>query len=76
MNTIRVQVIDEKAYQLLRDLEELNLIRILEEPSKPEENISQTLAGKLSKEAASQLQKNIEKGRDEWDRMASWLIQT
>lgn len=69
MSTLLIEVTDEKAYQLLKQLEEMHIIRVLKQ--KGAENIkdlSDKYAGKLklSDEEYADFQNYIAKGRDEW----------
>ena len=65
MNPIRVELLSEKAYELLRQLEELQILRVLldAEPSAP---VRRRWAGTLSDEAAQQLRLHTERTRQEW----------
>ena len=66
METVLVQINNHKAYKLLEDLQELNLIKLL--PQKPESSgkLSEKYAGKLSPSVADELQKHITQSRNEW----------
>jgi len=69
MKTVTVEIRNEKALALLRNLESLKLLRVLEEkPSKTKQKLSERFAGSLSKERAEELQKELTKMRTEWDR--------
>ena len=68
MDTIIIQLTHQKALRLLLDLEDLNLIRVLKKNVKIEENLSSKYAGKLSVEEGEELQNNINKSREEWER--------
>lgn len=69
MKTVTVEIKNEKALALLRNLESLKLLRLVDEDNpKPKQNLSDKYAGKLSKDVAEELQNHIEKGRDEWER--------
>jgi hypothetical protein len=67
MKTILVEIKDSKVYNLLKDLDELNLIRIKECTSKGKKR-SDKYAGKLTKEVASELQNYVSESRDEWEK--------
>jgi|GEM_PF-252883 hypothetical protein len=76
METVTVQLLNQKALKLLKQLEELNLIKVTEnETPKPEKlsdqfqgKLSDRFYGKLSDKTAKALQKHVKKGRDEWER--------
>jgi|AntRauTorcE11897_2_1112592.scaffolds.fasta_scaffold45940_2 hypothetical protein len=69
MKTVLVEIKNEKALALLRNLESMKLLRLLDEDTAtPAQNLSDKYAGKLSKEVAEELQNHIEKSRSEWER--------
>lgn len=71
MKTVTVEIKNEKALALLRNLESLQLLRILEDsPSKTKtkQKLSERFAGSISKERAEELQKELTKMRNEWER--------
>jgi hypothetical protein len=68
MDTIEIQILNNKALKLLRQLEELQLVRIVRKHNKKEQNLSEKYAGKLSAEVAEDAQKYIASSRDEWNR--------
>lgn len=70
MNPIRVEPLSEKAYELLRQLEELQILRVLPdvEPAAPAP-VRRQWAGALSDEAASSLRKHTKQTRQEWERI-------
>jgi hypothetical protein len=67
METILLQIKDNKAYQLLEDLEALNVIKILDKNIQPKQKLSEKYAGKLSSEVADQLQEYVTRSRNEWN---------
>lgn len=69
MNPIRIEPLSEKAYELLRQLEELQILRVLPdvEPAAPAP-IRRRWAGALSDEATNHLRKHTEQTRQEWER--------
>ncbi len=70
METITVEIINRKALSLLKDLEDLNLIRIQnhKEPLPVKEKLSQRFAGKLSVQTGNELEEHVSKSRNEWER--------
>lgn len=67
MDTILVQINNHKAYRLLEDLEELNLIKLLKKSSEPKQKLSEKYSGKLPAELADELQNFVSHSRDEWN---------
>lgn len=67
METILVQINDNKAYKLLEDLEALHIIKLLKRDAEPTQNLSDKYAGKLPLEVADEIQNYISKSRDEWN---------
>jgi len=68
MDTILIQLNHHKALQLILDLEDLDLIKVLKKSMAPNQKLSDKYAGKLSKESGEQLQQYINKTRNEWNR--------
>lgn len=68
MDTIIVQLTHHKALKLLRELEELKLIRLFEKGKISGKPLSDKFEGKLSSATASKLQLHVKESRQEWDR--------
>jgi hypothetical protein len=67
-NTIRIQLINPKAIVLLRTLEELSLIKILNENgASTDSKLSNKYRGVFSKEDAESFNRHTETMRKEWD---------
>jgi hypothetical protein len=68
MQTIVIELINKKAMQILRDLEELKLIRLHQGKSKEaDKSIKPSqLRGSISKKTTKQLLEHIEQSRSEW----------
>jgi hypothetical protein len=66
MDRVVIQIINQKAYKLLQDLEDLNLISLLKKEDVTSESLSDRYAGKLPKNIASDLQNHIHDSRNEW----------
>ncbi len=67
-NTMLIQLTNQKAAELLRELEELHLIKVLKEniaPDKPK--LSDKYKGIISKEQGKNLNEHIKKMRSEWN---------
>jgi len=75
MQTFLVEVLDEKAVPLLRDLENLDVIRLIPQEPKPAEQskqnqtigrLSEQFRGSISPEVAADLHRQLEEMRNEW----------
>jgi hypothetical protein len=68
MDTMLIQLTNQKAAGLLHELEELHLIKVLEENiSSPKSGLSVKYKGSISKEQGQQLNDHIKKMRSEWN---------
>ncbi len=67
METILVEIKNDKAYRLLEDLEDLQLIKILKETTQPKKKLSEKYAGKLPLNIADELQSYVAQSREEWN---------
>ncbi len=67
MDTLIIEVTNQNAYNLLKELEKLHLIRVLKNTSVPKQKLSEKFAGKLPVADAAKLQEHIKKSREEWD---------
>ena len=69
MAIVRIETKDDKALQLIEQLEAMNLIRILrEEKSQPVKKLSERMAGSISEKEAEKMRAALEQMRDEWER--------
>jgi hypothetical protein len=70
METITVEIINKKAFSLLKELENLQLIRITrhEDLPRPAERLSEKFTGKLSPSTGEQLDEHVKNIRGEWER--------
>ena len=66
METVLVQINNKKAYKLLAELENLNLIKVLKEDIQPMQKLSEKYAGKLPSDLADDLQNYVAESRTEW----------
>ena len=67
METVLVQINDNKAYRLLEDLEDLHIIKVLKKSILPQQKLSEKYAGKLPSVIADELQSYVTQSRDEWN---------
>ncbi len=64
MQTITVDIINNKALRLLQDLEEMQLIRLRKEKSKPEVNWASKYKGAMSKQSISDIDSQLSELRE------------
>jgi hypothetical protein len=67
METVLVQINNKKAYRLLEDLEDLNIIKVLKKSIQPQQKLSEKYAGKLPADVADDLQNYVTQSRNEWN---------
>jgi peptidase E len=67
MDTVIVQLTTPKTMNLLHELEELHLLRVLKKNIATGARLSDKYAGKLAANIADDLQKHIQQSRNEWD---------
>lgn len=66
-NTLLIEIKNDKARNLLRDLEELNIIEVIKENIVSKKSMSERFKGFLNKEDGENLKNHIAKSRQEWD---------
>jgi len=67
MQTVTVELFSEHALNLLKDLERMNVLRVVDQPVSGTTGISR-LRGGISKETADKLHRQLNEMRDEWQR--------
>lgn len=67
METVLIQINNNKAYKLLEDLEDLNIIKVLKKSIQPGQKLSEKYAGKLPVDIAEDLQNYLAQSREEWN---------
>ena len=70
MDTVLIEIKDDRAYQFLQSLEELNVIKVLNDEVKnnPKKNASAFRGAlQLTEEEHNSLMKHIETIRNEWE---------
>ncbi|MBK9249256.1 MAG: hypothetical protein IPM69_14360 [Ignavibacteria bacterium] len=67
METVLLQINNAKAYKLLEDLEDLDIITVLQKSSQSSQKLSEKYAGKLPSDIAEALQQFVTQGRKEWN---------
>jgi hypothetical protein len=70
METVLLQIKNNKAYKLLEDLEAMHIVKVLKKNTGPKEKLSARFAGalNLSDEEYDRFQNSINQGRNEWER--------
>lgn len=68
METLFIELTNPKARNLLQELEELHLIKVIKNEGFTTKKPSQKLRGSISAEAAQSFNEEINKSRDEWNR--------
>jgi arginine repressor len=63
METVLIQINNEKAYKLLEDLEALDIIKVLKSSENANYKLSDKYQGKLSSVVAEELQEYVTKSR-------------
>lgn len=67
METVLVQINNNKAYKLLEDLEDMQILKVLKKSIQPQQKLSEKYAGKLPADVADELQKFVDQSRNEWN---------
>ena len=70
METVLLQINNNKAYKLIEDLEALHIVKVLKKSVEPKEKLSKKFGGSLnlSDEEYNNFQKSITESRNEWER--------
>ena len=67
METILVQINSDKAYRLMQDLEDLQILKVLKRSVHSQQRLSEKYSGILPADVADQLQEYITKSRNDWN---------
>jgi hypothetical protein len=70
METLTIKIKNNKALNLIHELEVLNLIQVIATTSNKRSvsKLSATLSGSISEEEANNMHNELEKMRNEWER--------
>jgi hypothetical protein len=68
METVIVQINDNKAYKLLENLEELHILKVIKKSKKQTLSLSEKYAGKLTSKTADELQDYVNESREQWNK--------
>lgn len=66
MQTIRIDILNEKVLELLKKLEELNLVKVEKTIENRNSKKPSSYKGVLSKKLRSEIQDHIKQSRSEW----------
>jgi hypothetical protein len=67
METVLIEIKNNKALKLIEDLEDLQLIKVLKK-IKDKVKLSEKYAGKLPQNIADEMQNYVSKSREEWNK--------
>ena len=67
METVLVQINNNKAYRLLEDLEDLHILKVLKKSILPQQKLSEKYKGVFSEEDAKNFNEHTQTMRKEWD---------
>lgn len=76
METVLIQINNNKAYRLLEDLEDLHILKVLKKSNTPTQKLSKKYAGKLPADIATELQNYVTQSRNEWNDRYSFKKKT
>ncbi len=68
MKTVTVELKNNNALRLLKDLELAKIIRIVDRDKQEKTKLSSRLRGSISKERAKELNQQLKQIRNEWER--------
>jgi len=67
METMLIELTNEKAAKLLHELEALNLIKVIQMNPSQKESLSTKYAGSLPSEIADEMQNHVNESRNQWN---------
>ncbi len=68
MEILTIEIKDSKAYQLLKSLEALDIIKVIKKSTSKKSDLAEKYAGKLPYEVAEKLENYVNESRTEWNR--------
>jgi hypothetical protein len=68
MEILTIEIKDSKAYQLLKSLEALDIIKVIKKSTSTKSDLAEKYAGKLPNEVAEKLENYVNESRSEWNR--------
>lgn len=67
METMLIELTNEKAAKLLHELEALNLIKVIQTNSSAKESLANKYRGSLPSDLADEMQNHVNESRNEWN---------
>ncbi|MCU0335179.1 MAG: hypothetical protein MUF62_09030 [Chitinophagaceae bacterium] len=67
METIVIEITSPKAYKLLEDLEDMQVLKVIRRHAGSTEKLSEKYAGKLPASIAEQMNAYVDQSRAEWN---------
>jgi hypothetical protein len=67
METVIIEIKNLKAYKILRNLEDLDIIKVIKKTKKRSVKLSEKYSGKLPKDVAADMINYINQSRTEWE---------
>lgn len=64
METVTIEIKNQSAYQLLKNLEDLKIIKVLKTGVQSKQKLSEKYAGKLSSKVADEMQEFLKQSRE------------
>lgn len=68
MRTITIEIVNDIALQFLHNLENMKIIKLLKDNTTTKQKLSERFSGCISKEKTEELQQELNKMRNEWER--------
>ncbi len=69
MTTLTIQIKNDKALKLIKDIEALDLIKVIKNSStKKTKKLSERLSGCITEKQGAKMHKELEQMRNEWER--------
>jgi hypothetical protein len=70
METLLIEIRNPKGMNLIRDLEEMDIIKIIKQEvqPRPKQKLSERFRGSISAEEGEKLNEYVKQSRDEWER--------
>ena len=68
METVTIELNNSRTFSLLKELEELDLLRIVRQPPQAK-NMADLLSNCISSEQATLMNKELKQMREEWERV-------
>jgi hypothetical protein len=70
METVLIQIKNQKAYKLLEELEALNILKVIRKGKSAPQKLSAKYANSLPSEVVDELHSFVQEGRESWGKPA------